>query len=293
MSTHIKTWQERTGNHNVRPGCIKHMLVEIAELRAALAAKTEAPKNGLLTADGLLACANCLRPHCEHNGKLCPSPNTTWWHAWDYKHAQPNFPEYAAPAPAVDVPADNMLEHACCAAASEGNKRGVKSTDALSIVAAYLNSRDLPAMTVERLDEVYAYDVPTDDGAELAYAAWFHKYGNPLPEGAVALARIVPAVQPVGEAVHIPRRALADFCQKYCLGKPELVATAESAFYAFNKAIAAPQPIMDDKSGEAIHYPECWDVAAYPTLADALSEVYHHFKCSNDDCAVTKGIAKP
>lgn len=30
----------------------------------------------------------------------------------------------------------------------------------------------------------------------------------------------------------------------------------------------------------AIHYPECWDVMAYPTLESALSEVYTHFKCS-------------
>src|ERR1044071_7690119 len=35
----IKTWQERTGNHNIRPGGVKHMIAEIAELRAALAAR--------------------------------------------------------------------------------------------------------------------------------------------------------------------------------------------------------------------------------------------------------------
>ena len=35
----IKTWQERTGNHNIRPGSAKHMIAEIAELRAALAAR--------------------------------------------------------------------------------------------------------------------------------------------------------------------------------------------------------------------------------------------------------------
>jgi len=38
MSANIKTWQERTGNHNVRPGSVKHMIAEITELRAALAA---------------------------------------------------------------------------------------------------------------------------------------------------------------------------------------------------------------------------------------------------------------
>jgi len=33
----------------------------------------------------------------------------------------------------------------------------------------------------------------------------------------------------------------------------------------------------------AIHYPECWDTAAYPTLEDAMAEIYAWFKCSNDD----------
>jgi hypothetical protein len=32
---------------------------------------------------------------------------------------------------------------------------------------------------------------------------------------------------------------------------------------------------------EAIHYPECWDTAAYPTVESALSEVYAAFKCTN------------
>jgi hypothetical protein len=30
----------------------------------------------------------------------------------------------------------------------------------------------------------------------------------------------------------------------------------------------------------AIHYPDCWDTAAYPTLESALIELYHAFKCS-------------
>lgn len=30
----------------------------------------------------------------------------------------------------------------------------------------------------------------------------------------------------------------------------------------------------------AIHYPDCWDTAAYSTLADALAAVYEHFRCS-------------
>jgi hypothetical protein len=35
--------------------------------------------------------------------------------------------------------------------------------------------------------EPYAYDVPTEDGTELAYAIYFTKYGRPLPEGEIPL----------------------------------------------------------------------------------------------------------
>lgn len=50
----------------------------------------------------LTACANCLRPRCEHNGKLCPPPFTTHWHAWDYDHAQQTYPEYAPGVSVID-----------------------------------------------------------------------------------------------------------------------------------------------------------------------------------------------
>jgi len=39
----VKTWQERTGNHNWRHGSVKHALAEIADLRAALARHSAAP----------------------------------------------------------------------------------------------------------------------------------------------------------------------------------------------------------------------------------------------------------
>jgi hypothetical protein len=63
----------------------------------------------------------------------------------------------------------------------------------------------------------------------------------------------------------------------------------------FGVAEAAPAPTAKQFSGfansenarlnfgqaeaAAIHYPECWDTAAYPTFSDALSAVYAYFKC--------------
>jgi hypothetical protein len=38
-------------------------------------------------------------------------------------------------------------------------------------------------------------------------------------------------------------------------------------------------PPAQPDTAQAIHYPECWDVAAYPTLESALSEIAE-FKCS-------------
>jgi len=42
---------------------------------------------------------------------------------------------------------------------------------------------------------------------------------------------------------------------------------------------------MNDHTAAAIHYPECWDTAAYPTLESALSAVYHNFKCQDHTAA--------
>lgn len=38
---------------------------------------------------------------------------------------------------------------------------------------------------------------------------------------------------------------------------------------------------------KALHYPECWDVAAYPTVYAALNEVTAFFRCSNEECSAS------
>ena len=44
-------------------------------------------------------------------------------------------------------------------------------------------------------------------------------------------------------------------------------------------ASAAPQASAD--AARAIHWPDCWDTTAYPTVESALSEVYATFRCTN------------
>ena len=36
---------------------------------------------------------------------------------------------------------------------------------------------------------------------------------------------------------------------------------------------------------DMLHYPSCWDTAAYPTVESALHEVAMSFRCNNDDCS--------
>lgn len=48
-------------------------------------------------------------------------------------------------------------------------------------------------------------------------------------------------------------------------------------------ALQSAQPAARDIA-EAIHYPDCWDQMAYPTLESALHELTAWFKCANDEC---------
>lgn len=47
-----------------------------------------------------------------------------------------------------------------------------------------------------------------------------------------------------------------------------------------NAEVYALRGLMEDLA-EAIHYPDCWCTTAYPTLANALREVYGTFQCTN------------
>lgn len=71
--------------------------------------------------------------------------------------------------------------------AQQESKQGCKECDGQTYIHSptgeYLG--ECPFCTKE--EEPYAYDVPTDDGTELAYAIYFTKYNNPLPEGAIPL----------------------------------------------------------------------------------------------------------
>lgn len=57
-------------------------------------------------------------------------------------------------------------------------------------------------------------------------------------------------------------------------------APAPDHFRDAAKMVAVP---ADDHIAPAIHYPECWDTAAYPTVESALSEVFAHYRCTEHD----------
>jgi hypothetical protein len=61
-------------------------------------------------------------------------------------------------------------------------------------------------------------------------------------------------------------------------------------------APASPAPLQVGDLAAALHYPGCWDTAAYPALADALEAVCADFKCSEcaaDDAAPMAAQAQP
>jgi hypothetical protein len=43
------------------------------------------------------------------------------------------------------------------------------------------------------------------------------------------------------------------------------------------------EPVGEKRIANAIHYPACWDTAAYPELDDALAEMFQAFRCQ--ECA--------
>jgi len=75
---------------------------------------------------------------------------------------------------------------------------------------------------------------------------------------------------------------------KTCIATPDPI---EASIFGEVIEEAARAHLQTLKSGDveadiskAIHYPECWDTAAYPNLIFALAELFAWFKCSNEDC---------
>ena len=66
------------------------------------------------------------------------------------------------------------------------------------------------------------------------------------------------------------------------------VAPLPDQFRDAAKMIAEP---AGDRIAAAIHYPECWDTAAYPTIESALSEVFAHYRCTEH--AAPAGVPMP
>ena len=67
-------------------------------------------------------------------------------------------------------------------------------------------------------------------------------------------------------------------------------ATAPDHFRDAAEMVAEP---ADDRIASAIHYPECWDTAAYPTVESALSEVFAHYRCTEHDAPAEVPMPKP
>lgn len=84
-----------------------------------------------------------------------------------------------------------------------------------------------------------------------------------------------------------------------------LAAASAVTIEQYNEIAAAPAPDQfrdaakmmaepaDDRIAAAIHYPECWDTAAYPTVESALAEVFAHYRCTEHDAPAGVPMPKP
>lgn len=101
----------------------------------------------------------------------------------------------------------------------------------------------------------------------------------------------------------IARKLLADEYDMYCGGASyeayaKLARAGVGEFTlrsirAIVKALKythpAPAVAVNKDLAKAIHYPQCWDVAAYPTLAHAISELATCFQCC--ECVKNPAVA--
>ncbi|MBR7747417.1 hypothetical protein [Undibacterium baiyunense] len=71
--------------------------------------------------------------------------------------------------------------------AQQESKQGCKECDGQTYIHSPTGEYLGECQFCTKEEEPYAYDVPTKDGTELAYAIYFTKYNNPLPEGAIPL----------------------------------------------------------------------------------------------------------
>lgn len=67
-------------------------------------------------------------------------------------------------------------------------------------------------------------------------------------------------------------------------GGTEAYLATEHFNEGWNLALATVRKVLGSSLAAAIHYPECWDTATYPTIESALAETGEDFQCTNDDC---------
>lgn len=143
---------------------------------------------------------------------------------------------------------------------------------------------DVPTV-LTALPKDFTYDYKTADGAYVM-ASSIQKWMQ-FPDGEyIAYAPTPPAAPVVPEEWReVLRTGLEALIAAGPLpdNRPKAGVFRDKAIEQMRALLAAPSPAQPDPVAQAIHYPDCWDTAAYPTLGHALAGVYHHFQCS--ECA--------
>lgn len=100
-----------------------------------------------------------------------------------------------------------------------------------------------------------------------------------VPEGYVAVPRFL--AENHRNLTDVPRyQRILDDC----------LAAAPDHFRDAAEMVAEP---ADDRIAAALHYPGCWDTAAYPTVESAPAEVCAHYRCTEHDAPAGVPMPEP
>jgi hypothetical protein len=156
-------------------------------------------------------------------------------------------------------------------------------TDACKIfIDCILKAAGQVAPLVETTDNEPIYQVAASDN--LGNKAWFDADKNTYDSYAISSRRIVFATQVAPQATELDSVTISKMntLRENGMRQVGVVMMDDSGKRATIDMGKVLWSTSKADIGEAIHYPECWDTAAYPTLRDAISAI-GAFKCSNDD----------
>lgn len=122
---------------------------------------------------------------------------------------------------------------------------------------------ECPYCTKEQ--DPYAYDVPTEDGTELAYAGYYGKYKNKLPEGAIPLYLKSQAQEPESKWISVDERLPEGY-------KPVLVVTNFGDVYTCRLPVIIAKNSKEESVGRRERFTHWMPLPPAPEYQDTCTD---------------------